>query len=217
MLTKPTLIYVNDPLCGWCFGFHSVMEKLAVRFKDQLRFKVIAGGLAIEENAQTINEGYSFIRDAFGRVEQTTGVTFGENFKLLAEEGSYLIDSMPGSVAQTVVNEVAPDFSLTFAGKMQHALYVDGKDLNKLATFQELLADTPVPVEEFSTLYNSDKIREKTIEQFEWCKKVGASAFPALLLEIGNEIGLMTKGYRPYDTLESHLHHILNNFEKLSS
>lgn len=215
-MDKPTLIYVNDPLCGWCFGFHPVIEKLSIRFKEKLHFRVIPGGLAIGENAQTINDGYRSIRNSLNKIEQTTGVTFGKNFKLLAEEGSYLIDSMPGCIAQTIVNSLSPELSLNFAGKTQHALYVDGRDLNKKSTFIEILTNTSVDLDEFSDLYDSQKIRKQTFEQFEWCKKVGASVFPTLLLEIGNESGLMAKGYRPYDTLESHLHHLILNFKKMS-
>ncbi len=214
-MTKPTLIYTYDPLCGWCYGFHPVMEKLAGRFRDNLQVRVIPGGLAIDENAQTIAEGYGYIRDALNQVEQTTGITFGENFKLLAEEGSYLYDSDPSCIAQTAVNKLYPDHALQFAGKMQNALFSEGKNLNDPAVFEEILQEMKLDETPFMPLYEDEGIRRQTREQFEWCKTVGASAFPTLLLEIGSETGLMSRGYRPFDTLESHLHHLIRNYEKL--
>ena len=214
---KPTLIYVYDPLCGWCFGFHPVMEKLAIRFKDKLSINVVPGGLAIGDNAQTIGEGYSYIAGALKQVEKATGVEFGENFKLLAEEGSYLYDSMPSCKAQNIVNKLAPELALNFAGKLQHALFVDGKNLNQKETFIELLKDSDISPDAFSELYENNEITTKTTELFDWCRRVDAAAFPTLLLEINGEIGVMSKGYRPYDTIESHLHHLVNNIEKMSS
>lgn len=216
-MVKPILIYAYDPLCGWCFGFHPVMEKLAARFKENLHIRVVPGGLAIDENAQAIREGYSYIRGAIPQVEKTTGVEFGENFKLLAEEGSYLYDSEPSCIAQTTISELLPEKALDFAGRLQHALFTDGENLNGIDTFTGLIEDYPISTSQFKKKYQEKKTVQKTHEHFEWCKKTGANAFPALLLQIGDETGLISRGYRPYDTIESHLHHIIRNIEKISS
>lgn len=211
-----TLIYAYDPLCGWCYGFHPVLEKLVSRFKDDLAVEVIPGGLAIGENAQTISEGYSYIRQGLLQVEQVTGVPFGENFKMLAEEGSYFYSSEASCLAQTVVNEISPEHALTFAGIVQKALFTDGKNLNEWSTFAELMKSLSIDTKAASELFNSDVIKQKTYESFDWCRQAGASAFPSLILKIGNETGIMSRGYRPFDTLESHLHHLINNIKKLS-
>lgn len=215
-MDKPTLIYVYDPLCRWCFGFHTVMEKLEKRFRNQLNIRVIPGGLAIDENAQTIQEGYPTIKDSLEQVEKMTGASFGKNFRLLAEEGSYLYDSEPACIAQTTINSLAPEHSLDFAGKLQSALFHDGKNLNHSETFIDLISDYDLSAEKFIELYSSSAIQEKTRQQFQWVQEQNASAFPTLLLEIGSDTGLMSKGYRPYDTLESHLHHLLRNLERMT-
>ncbi|MDZ7719726.1 MAG: DsbA family protein [Balneolaceae bacterium] len=212
---KPTLIYTFDPLCGWCFGFHPIMKKLKERFEDELYVKVIPGGLATGENAQKISEGYDYILNALKRVEDTTGVQFGENFKLLAEEGSYFYNSEPSCRIQNVVNEIKPDESLKFAGTLHEAFFVDGKNMNEWDTFADLLTQHSVDLEKAKSLYESEEIKQKTTEQFEWCAKNEATAFPTLLLHIGDEIGVMSRGYRPFDILESHLHHLLNNIKKV--
>lgn len=215
-MDKPTLIYVYDPLCGWCYGFHPIMEKLQKRFQGQLNIRVIPGGLAIDDNAQPIGEGYAYINDALKHVEKTTGVSFGENFRLLAEEGSYMYNSESGCIAQTTINFLAPDYALDFAGKLQSALFVDGKNLNEPATFTELIAEYELSDEDFLEHFHSENMHVKTKEQFQWVQEQNASAFPSLLLEIGTDTGLMSKGFRPYDTLESHLHHLLRNLERMS-
>jgi len=215
MSNNVTLIYVYDPLCRWCYGFHPVMGKLQKRFENRLNIRVIPGGLAIDENAETIEEGYSAIKHSLEQVEKITGVSFGQNFRLLVEEGSYFYDSEPACIAQTTINTLAPEHALDFAGKLQEALFHEGKNLNHSETFIELISDYDVTVESFLELYNSEEIRERTREQFQWVQDQNASAFPTLLLEIGDDTGMMSKGYRPYDTLESHLHHLLRNIEKM--
>lgn len=215
-MEKPTLIYAYDPLCGWCFGFHPVMEKIAARFEGDLNIEVIAGGLAIGPNAQTIAEGFDYIPRAGKQVEKVTGVVFGKPFYLIAEEGSYFYNSEPGCKAQTVVNDLAPEHALAFAGLMQNALFKHGKNLNEWPTFSGLMDELSIDTTQAKALYESESIHQKTIQNFEWCKEAGASAFPTLLLKIGAEFGVMSRGYRPFDTIESHLHHLINNIKKLS-
>lgn len=211
------LIYVYDPLCGWCYGFHPVMEKLAKRFEGELKIRVIPGGLAIGENVQTIGDGYNYIPKASKQVENVTGASFGQNFYLLAEEGSYLYNSEPSCIAQTTINRIAPELGLKFAGMMQNAFFEHGKSLNEWETFKEIFTDLDIEAEDAKSVFNDPNTKSETYEQFEWCKAHDADAFPALVLQIGDETGLMSRGYRPFDTLESHLHHLLNNLHKVTS
>jgi putative protein-disulfide isomerase len=192
------------------------MRKLAERFKDQLTIRVVPGGLAIDENAQPISEGYKNLRSSLEMIKNKTGATFGEPFVQLVDEGSYIYDSTPGCKAQNTVNRLAPGQSLSFAEALQNAFFREGKNLNKLETFLSILEDFPVDSAEFEAVYTSDEIEKITRDRFEWVQQNNASAFPALLLEIGNETGLMSKGYRPYDTLESHLHHLIRNIERMN-
>lgn len=214
---KPTLIYVYDPLCGWCYGFHPVMEKISNRFGDSLSIEVKVGGLAVGERAQPIEDGYGYIREGLKQVEDSTGVEFGRNFKLLAEEGSYMYDSMPPCRAQKTMNRLSPDQALDFAGELQNAIFRDGKNLNEWSTYAELIDHYDVDVEKFKSLFESDEIQDELIDEFRWCRDHGADGFPALLIQIENDISLMARGYRPYDTVESHLHHLMKNLEKIRS
>lgn len=212
---KPTLIYAYDPLCGWCFGFHPIVEKLKNRFDDDINLKVIPGGLATGENAQKIEDGFQYIRRSLKQVEDMTGVEFGENFKLLLDEGSYFYNSEPSCRMQNAVNALSPTQALKFAGKLHDAIFVNGKNLNEWKTFEELLTEFSVDIEVAKELYQSEEMKEKTQNSFEWCTKNGATAFPTLLLQIDNEIGILSRGFRPFGILESHLHHLLNNIKKI--
>lgn len=212
---KPTLIYAQDPLCGWCFGFHQVVDRLKNRFEEDILLKVIPGGLATGENAQKIEDGYQYIRPSLKQVEERTGVEFGENFKLLLDEGSYFYNSEPSCRMQNVVNELSPGHALEFAGRFHEAIFVDGKNLNEWVTFKELLSEFPIDIEAAKELYYSKEMEEKTKQGFEWCAKNEATVFPTLLLQIDEETGILSRGYRPFGILESHLHHLLNNIQKL--
>ena len=214
---KPTLIYAYDPLCGWCYGFHPVLEKLMQRFEGKLAAEVKTGGLVTGDRALPIKEGHGYIIDGMQQVEKVTGVQFGQNFKLLAEEGSYIYDSLPPCRAQVTVNKLALDKAVPFAGAMQRALFKEGKNLNETDTYLQITEDLGIDSGSFLELYNDDWSKIEAESEFAWCQKAGATGFPTLMLKVGNEFGIMARGYRPYDTIESHLHHLLNNLEKLTS
>ena len=214
---KPTLIYAYDPLCGWCYGFHPVLEKLMQRFEGKLAAEVKTGGLVTGERAVSIKEGHNYIIDGMQQVEKVTGVQFGQNFKLLAEEGSYVYDSLPPCRAQVTVNKLASDKAVPFAGAMQRALFEEGKSLNEKDTYLQITEELDIDTSSFLELYNDDWSKKEAENEFAWCQKAGATGFPTLLLKVGNEFGVMARGYRPYDTIESHLHHLLNNLEKFTS
>ena len=214
-MEKPTLIYSYDPLCGWCFGFHPVMEKLSKRFGDQLNIEVLPGGLAIDENAESIGEGYNYIRSALVQVEERTGVKFGDSFKRMAEQGTYYYDSEPPCRVLNTIIQLAPEYSLEFAGVLQKSLFVDGKNLNEWSTFQDLIQEYPISPRKAEALYTSRELKKSTREKFQWARKNNASSFPTLLLNIGDELAVLSRGYRPYEILESHIHHLIKNYEKI--
>jgi putative protein-disulfide isomerase len=193
------------------------MEKLQKRFVDRMNLDVKVGGLAVGDRAQTINEGFSYIKDGLKQVEESTGVEFGRNFKLLVDEGSYMYDSMPPCRAQKTMNELAPDRALSFAGTLQTAIFRDGKNLNEWSTYEELISGYDVDVDTFKERFESDELRDDLIDEFTWCRNHGATGFPSLLIQIETETSIMTRGYRPYDTVESHLHHLIRNLEKMNS
>lgn len=211
------LYYVYDPLCRWCFGFHPIIDKIEKRFEGRLTVTALPGGLAIDENAETIREGYPDLMEEVRKVEEVTKRKFGDPFKLLVEEGSYRINSLPGSIAQTIVNEKNPVQSVAFAGKLQETLFSRGGDISKTGILAELISDYGISSAEFEKLMNENETETKTRANFEWCREKGAGVFPSLLIKIGDEYGLMSKGYRPYDTIESHLHHVILNAERLFS
>ncbi len=211
------LFYVYDPLCRWCFGFHPVIEKIEKRFEGRLPVTALPGGLAMDENAESISEGYPGLMEEVKRVEEVTKKKFGEPFKLLIEEGSYVLDSLPPALAQKIVNETDPGRSVEFAGKLQAKLFEEGGDIKELSVLKELIHDFTISEEDFENLMKSKEAEKKTRENFEWCRGKGAGVFPSLLIQIGEEFGLMSKGYRPFDTIESHLHHLLLNAERLFS
>lgn len=44
-LPRPTLVYVYDALCSWCFGFEPVMQAYVRETAGVLDFELVSGGM----------------------------------------------------------------------------------------------------------------------------------------------------------------------------
>jgi len=45
-MEKPTLLYVYDPMCSWCWGYRSTWLTLQDKLSEQVDIKYLVGGLA---------------------------------------------------------------------------------------------------------------------------------------------------------------------------
>src|SRR5690349_7554205 len=76
----PVIIYCFDAYCGWCYGFSPVIEKLEEHYRNEFPFEVLSGGMIPDENPKPISAMAGYISKAYKRVEELTGVKFGEDF-----------------------------------------------------------------------------------------------------------------------------------------
>jgi putative protein-disulfide isomerase len=66
---KPILIYCYDAYCGWCYGFSSVIKKIATEYENVLQIEVLSGGMVISEKPVHIGATAGYIQKAYKTVE----------------------------------------------------------------------------------------------------------------------------------------------------
>lgn len=69
---RSEIIYVFDPLCGWCYGFSPVIKQAYDSYKDKADFKVLAGGMVIGDQIGPIGRISEFLKKATTNVTQRT-------------------------------------------------------------------------------------------------------------------------------------------------
>src|SRR5688572_24133839 len=133
-LKKPTLYYIYDALCGWCFGFAPVMKKLQENFHDKIQFEVLSGGMVTGPRIGPIAEMATYIKSAAPRVTEVTGQAFGDAYlNDVLNSKSYISNSVPPSIALSILKEAQPDKAVLFMHAIQNLHFKEGKDLNDLA------------------------------------------------------------------------------------
>ena len=206
----PTLVYIYDALCGWCYGFAPVMQQLHQTYKGQLEFKVISGGMITGERIGPIGEVAPYIKWAYKEVEEKCGVTFGEAFlQDVLEEGSTIFTSVPPAVAMSVFKQHKPKEAVAFASALQRAIYYDGIDPNDQSAYGKYAAEFGLDAFAFSDQMSDQVFQEAAQKDFQTAAQIGVTGFPTVFLYDGKQWHLLARGYAPYMPLRRKLDSVL--------
>ncbi len=212
-MKKAKLFYFYDPLCGWCYGFSPVIKALEEKYKKLISFEAISGGMVLGERVKPLSEMHSYLREAMPRLEDMTGVKFGEKYMEIFEEGTIMLNSETPCIAMTVFKSMSTQSSIQFASALQKALYFDGVDLNQLVNYKTIVESFNLPWEVFSEKMQSEDYKRKTYKEFEISQQAGVSGFPSVVLQIEEQGYLIARGYRPENEMVQVIDEIIKKEE----
>jgi putative protein-disulfide isomerase len=212
-VNKQKIIYAFDPLCGWCFGFHFIINRLKDEFEDRLDFEIKSGGLIIGKRICKISEKAKYLKKSMPDVERITGVEFGEKFIQLLDEGEYISNSIPPSIAFNVFKSFRPDIAFEIAHTIQRTHYIDGMDLNNIRPYFKVAEKFGINKFGFMERYEDPMYERFTHEEFDLVKGWGAEHYPSILLEREGEVEMVAEGYVSYETLKADFIDIINDIQ----
>lgn len=212
-LPKTKLIYYYDALCGWCYGFSSVMSKISEAYADRLNIEVVSGGLFLGNRTGLVNEVAPYIKaGAYKSVEERTGVKFGESFleDLFGKE-KIVLNSLPPSIALCIVKEKFPEKELEFAEMLLHAVYFDGINPINLDNYTKYVEKIGLDKGEFLVKMTDTKYKKLAEKEFEKFVASNFSGMPTLVLESENKQVVLTNGYTDFENIKSQLDQLLTS------
>ena len=210
---KPLILYFYDAMCGWCYGFSPVISKAADIFENDFDFIAVSGGMITGENIQPISGISDFIKNTYPGVEKTTGITFGDAYLKLVDDGTYMVNSIKPSIAMTVFKSFLPFKSVEFAGDLLRAHMGQGRDLNTREIYLELSEKYKIDADLFLQRLNQEEFHRRTAIEFEEVKKAGITGFPAVAVKYQEDYFLIGRGYMNYEELAKRLLVADDNFK----
>ena len=218
---KPVIYYCYDAYCGWCYGFSPVISQAAETYRGRIDFETLSGGMIPRESARHISHIAAYIKDAYKIVEDTTGVSFGEDY-LWHIRNPDLSDWFPHSekaaVALTIFKEYLPERSVECAAELQKALHVEGRDLTDDEAYRHLLEPWGIPADDFYAKLKDDTYLEKARYEMELVRQLRVNSFPAVLMQTGElKFYLVSKGYTDLETLTLRIENIIRETEAPST
>jgi putative protein-disulfide isomerase len=198
---KTKIIYVFDVLCGWCYGFSPVIKKFHETYKDQYDFEIISGGLVVGERIGPYGEFANYILNAIPNLEKTTGVKVGDIYLQQLKEDKLIQNSIPPAIAISIVKQNYPENSFEFAHNLQIAKFLDGKDLNNVSTYLEILDNMNLKIENFKEQFESVSSENLANIDFSRSAQLGVRGFPAVIVKHNGEYTAISNGYIDYNRL----------------
>ena len=211
---KKTLYYCYDAYCGWCYGFSPVLKKIAETFKDSLDIEVLSGGMIIGEQVMPIDKIAPYIKSAYKRVEELSGVKFGEDYLWHInnpEQSDWQMNSEKPAIALCIFKEYYPQRQVDFASDLQFALNYEGRDLDDNEAYRHLLEKYSIQPEVFYEKLQSDEYKEQAYYEFALCKQLEVNGFPALLLQLNDsKFYLLARGFTAYEDVKERIEKVLS-------
>lgn len=207
------LYYCYDAYCGWCYGFSPVIKRIAEAYKGRLSFEVLSGGMIRPQAPQHFGPIARYIQTAYKRVEELTGIRFGEDFLwhvFHPDETDWFPDSTLPAVALCIIKEYAPERQVEAAGDLQYALNYEGRDLTDPEAYRHLLPKYGIAADDFYAKLGSEAYQAKALEEFALVQQLQVQGFPAVLLRVDErKMYLLASGYTDYETLAARLEQVL--------
>ncbi len=213
----PALIYCYDAYCGWCYGFSEVMKKIHSEYKSTLEFEVLSGGMVLPEEPVSIGATAKYIEGAYKRVEEITGIKFGEDYLWHIkhpEQSDWFPNSEKPAIALCIFKEYFPEQQISFASDMQYALHFEGRDLTDDEAYRLLLEKYNINPEDFYEKLYDEQYKEQAHYEFALCKQLNASGFPSVFLQTGDtKFYHLAQGYTQFESLMERIKNVLKEIE----
>lgn len=132
-----TLIYLYDPLCGWCYGASRAIAELAL---DGWTVRPLPTGLFAGQPGRRLDPAMeAHIWQADQRIAQMSGQPFTEAYReQVLRDPTMPFDSGPATVALTAVAMQAPGRERAALAAVQRARWVEGRDIADPAVLAEV-------------------------------------------------------------------------------
>ena len=210
---KPLLLYCYDAYCGWCYGFSPVIKRITEEFSSFLDSEVYSGGMILPEKPVHISATANYISTAYKRVEEMTGVTFGNDYLwhiLNPGESDWYPSSLKPSIAMCVLKSYYPQQSVEFATDFQYALHFEGRDLTDDEAYRHLLIKYSIDPDDFYRKLKSDEFKEAAQYEFEIVKQLEVTGYPSVFIQLKeSSFHKVAEGFTAYEILKDRIVSVL--------
>ncbi|MBU3201351.1 DsbA family protein [Clostridium estertheticum] len=203
---KPKIYYVMDTMCGWCYSFSDVVTKIYEEFKDQVDFTIVPAGMWLNEDVKEMTPGFSdFIRENNVKITQLSGKEFGEDYYLMLKDSNTVLDSLPGSKAINVINNLGNQSSFSYLKTLQKEFFINGKNMNDVEVYSKIAEDFGIDGDSFKKEFSSKKLIDQTFNQFNFASELDVSSYPSLILVNNEKSSLVSSGYLSFEEVKTRI------------
>ena len=185
------LIFVIDPMCSWCWGFHPVIEELRKNYSEQYTFSLVLGGLRTSGQMEWNTQSKAYLKQNWDAVQQATGQAFNPKLLNLTH---FDYNTYPACKAIVTVRELwGESVAFEYLSAIQSAFYTQGIDITSVDVLSSYVSKDK---EAFISFYQSERAELLMQHDFSKARSMGANAFPSTVKIDKEGHMLCLSGYR---------------------
>lgn len=195
--TKPTIVYVGDPMCSWCYGIAKELERLReFTLENGIDFKIMLGGL--RPNAQEWNDEFkAFLAHHWQEVSKKSDQVFDYEF-LKRESFSY--STLPGCKAVVLMRNFfehvnQSEKTLSYFSDIQKAFFAKNIDPTDTEVLANIAQNYGIKKEIFIENFNEKYLENTTFAEFSQVQSLGVRGFPSVILFDDENPTFIAQGY----------------------
>ena len=203
------IVYVMDPLCGWCYGNSDNITSIYQQFKGSIDFELVVGGMWLGNNAPAGGPGlHQFVISHTPQMVDLTGAEVSLKYFELAADSSYAFSSLEPCAAIALVKSMRPEKTFPFAKEVQKAMFVEGKRLDALDTYLPVLKDLGINSTAFAESWLSDENISAAKKEFAR-SAVLTRGFPSLICQQDTQTLVLASGYFQKEVVEEKIQELV--------
>lgn len=202
----PTLIYVTNPMCPWCYGFTPVVRRLRALWYGRLNVQVLFGDMYAHTTEPLPPDEKSKLAVSWHQIQAYSFQPFDYRF---FKQRDFVYNTEPACRALLCVRLLRPKLLLEVLRAFHSAFFVDGQDLKDPGVLVRLVGLFGIEENLFLTLFESEEIMQQMEEEFSYVNNIGVHSYPSALVQTGQGVEKIVHGYVPLDQLEQRLLQVL--------
>ena len=203
---NPTLWYFADPMCSWCWGFSPVITQVKENYLDKLNIALVMGGLQTEEVGVMSEDSQKEIFHHWHQVVEMTKqpISFDNAFP-----ENFIYNTEPACRAVITAGAIDSAKIFTYFTAVQSAFYIKNQNVTQFDCLQQLAVECGLDAGKFKEIFENEKTKQSIEKSFQFTKKAGVQGFPTLILNIENDLHIITRGYMDYRAVSTALDKLL--------
>jgi putative protein-disulfide isomerase len=178
--SAPTLLYIHDPMCSWCWAFRPVWQSVRAGLPAAVAIKQALGGLAPDSDVPMPKEMRRKIQTIWRTIERSVpGTRFNFDFwkRCVPRRSTY-----PACRAVIAARRQAAHFEDAMILAIQQAYYLQARNPSDDSTLIDLAGEIGLNIVRFEADFRHPDTQAELLEEIRWARELGVRSFPTLLL-----------------------------------
>jgi len=185
-MSHPTLYYIHDPMCSWCYAFRESLQKITTYFAGELNCIRLLGGLAPDSDQPTDEATLEMMQHNWRRIEESVpGIRFNFDFWVLNQSRR---STYPACRAVIAARELGGEvYDLKMNAAIQNAYYQQARNPSDSDVLIDLAEEQGLDRRQFAALLVAEKTEEQLQQEISQCRSMGVDSYPSLVLQINEQ------------------------------